>query len=197
MNQKSINIHELIMTVCSELENFGYQQYYVWGHYFVAMNTIEKFHHRHNCQNYNSELTAEFVALVHKRYENGEISGCRRSVAVKAAKYLDEYFAYGRISRERAVFTKRPVLSPEFQKYLDAFMTSRTFNSTSGRNFNWAIHKHLMFLQDNGHSDMQNVSISDIKAFVTQIATTMSSSSLRDIQCYIRQFYSFLQEQKE
>lgn len=29
----------------------------------------------------------------------------------------------------------------------------------------------------------------------TQIATTLSSSSLRDIQCYIRQFYSFLQEQ--
>lgn len=195
MNQKSINIHELIMTVCSELEKFGYQQYYVWGHYFVAMNTIEKFHNSRNCQNYNSELTSEFVTLVHKRYENGEISGCRRSIAVKAAKYLDEYFAYGHISWERAIFTKRPALSPEFQKHLDAFMTSRTFNSTSGRDFNWAIRKHLMFLQDNGHSAMKSVSISDIKAFVAQIATTMSSSSLRDIQCYIRQFYSFLQGQ--
>ena len=80
MNQKSINIHELIMTVCTELEKFGYQQYYVWGHYFVVMNTIEKFHHSHNCQDYNSELTAEFLAALcrtmgltlHVRQNRGE-----------------------------------------------------------------------------------------------------------------------------
>ena len=195
MKQKQVNIHDLIMNVCAELERIGYQKYYVWGHLYVAMTTIEKYHTMNNQLYYNSKLTAEIVADMHKRFQNGEISGCRRSVFVKAAKYLDEYFANKRITFGRDTYVPKPVLCNDFQDVLCAFMKSRDFYSTTERGFEWAIRKYLLFLQDRGYSNIADISISDVKDFITGIGKAYSVATLRDIQCYVRQFHEFLHNQ--
>ena len=195
MKQKQISIHDLIMNVCCELEKIGYQKYYVWGHLYVAMKTIEKHHTINNQQNYNSKLTAEIVTDTHERFKSGEISGCRRSVFVKAAKYLDEYFENKQITLGRNTYVPKPILCNGFQDVLCVFMKSREFYSTTGRDFEWAIRKYLLFLQDRGYYDIADISISDVKDFITGIGKAYSVATLRDIQCYVRQFHEFLHNQ--
>lgn len=195
MKQKQMDIHDLIMNVCFELEKIGYQKYYVWGHLYVAMTTIERHHTLNNQQYYDSKLTAEIVAATHDRFKDGEISGCRRSVLVKAAKYLDEYFEHNRITFGRDTYSSKPVLCNNFQDILCMFMNSRDFYSTTGRDFEWAIRKYLLFLQSRGYSNIADISISDVKAFIIGIGKSYSAATLRDIQCYVRQFHEFLRNQ--
>lgn len=71
-------------------------------------------------------------------------------------------------------------------------MNSRDFHSTTARDFEWAIRKYLLFLQNREYSDISSVSVSDVKDFVVEIATSYSVATLIDIQCYVRQFHTFL-----
>lgn len=119
MKQRQVKINDLIMSVCQEMEKIGYRKYYVWGHHYVAMRKIEKHHELNGCKLYVPELTEELVTTINNRYDNGELSGCRRSVFVKAAKYLNEYYMTGHITRGRDTYTLKPTLCTEFQRLLD------------------------------------------------------------------------------
>ena len=195
MKQKQVAIHDLILSVSMELEKLGYRKYYVWGHYFVAMQTIENYHNTNGQKLYSSTLTAEFIKLTHQRYKDGKLSGPRRSILVKAAKHLDDFFLYGRIIHcKHDTYTPKPKLCDEFQCQLDMFMKSRTFNCTTARDFEWAIRKYLLFLQDRNYFHISDVAISDVRDFITSVATNYSASALINIQCYVRQFHVFLND---
>jgi len=194
MKQKQITTNALIEAVSLELEKLGYVKSYVWGSSYNAMLSIQKYHRLNGHTLYSPDIAAEFIAITDKRYADGEICREYKSSMHRAVKRLDEYFFCERLSCICNTYEPKPTLCSEFQNLLDKFMASGDFHENTAWDFIWAIRKYLLFLQNRGHSDMSDVTLSDVRDFMTETSKALSTGSLHNIQCYVRKFHVFLRE---
>lgn len=195
MNMKQVDIHQLIDDLSNHLEQLGYHKKYVWGISYGALLSIQKLHTINGFTDYHPSITAEFILSAGTKYSNGEISNAYWKTLHKAAERLDEYYNTGTLEWKRNTYSPPVHLHEYFSDILSKFMVSREFHTNTYCDFNWAIRKYLLFLQEKGFEDFSVVSVDDIRNFMMVTAEQVSAGSLSNIQCYVRQFHVFLDQQ--
>ena len=192
MNNVSKNAAEMAVQCVEFLEGAGYDKHSLWGNVYSHFMTVVRYLKKHGHTEYVPELADAFVSESHERYISGEISRSTYKDYQRAVRRMNEFYEGGIITHnvERRVSSYQ--LCDEYERLRSGFLASRIFHPNTRHDFSWAVRRYLCYFQDHGIYSLSEATTEDARKFVVETASTMSSGSLHNVLCYLKQFHVYL-----
>ncbi|MDO4553640.1 MAG: site-specific integrase [Lachnospiraceae bacterium] len=187
-------IAEILPKIMEILESFGYEKHTLWGNMYGSFSGLVNFYKRKGILYYDPQVTSEYIALIESRYQKKDLSRESYSTAKRVARRFDEYYLTGTLNWNCNKRNSKFKLNPEYERLVEMFLSSRSFHNNTKWDFAWAVKKHLAYYQEHGIERIQDATVSDARSFVVKSASSLSSGSLHNLLCYLKQFYEFLIE---
>lgn len=73
-------------------------------------------------------------------------------------------------------------------------MSWRLFHHNTKGDFIWVVRKYLAWLQQEGHDDINTITVKDISKFIFYCSQHLKTGSMHNISCYMKQFHQYLEE---
>ena len=197
MAKKFFTVSEMFSSIMELLEQAGYAKRTLWGNMYGSLKSVVSFYHERGVDEYDTEITNEFLQAVEKRYREGGISRDYYNSQKRAAKKFQVFYETGTLTWECTKRKSKYQLNEEYNRLLDAFLSSRNFHENTKWDFAWAVRRYLSFFQEKGLPSLDKVTVNDARAFIIHASTSMSSGSLHNLLCYVRQFHIFLRDAGE
>ena len=169
----------------------------VWRCFYPCCVKIVHFHERKRVEYYDPQITAEYVAAMKTRFDNGDLSRFQHNFFRKTAERMDEVFLTGRIQWSVRSRHKREPLNQFFSGLHMEYLQSNDFHSNTREDVSWVIHKHLLWLMKKGYADLSTITEHDIGAYISHCAKKLCPGSLRNLVAYTHKFYDFLKAKGE
>lgn len=192
MSNVSKNAAEMAVQCVEFLEAAGYEKHALWGNVYSQFMSVVRYLKRQGHTDYVPELADAFVAESHGLYVNGEISRNTYTDRQRAVRRMNEFYEGGIITRNVERRISKYQLCGEYERLRSGFLDSRIFHPNTRHDFSWAIGRYLCFFQDHGIYSLSEATVEDARNFVVEAAATMSSGSLHNVLCYLRQFHIYL-----
>lgn len=185
-------VRELVYQCCEHLEDLGYDKHGIWAGSYVRYMEVARYLEREGCSDYDPQKAENYLASVLERYDKGNTSYHHVSGVRRAVDHLNEFSTTGRITRlQMKKGTKYKLIDP-YEGLVHGFLSSKAFHPNTQEDFAWAIRMYLYFLQESGKTDINSMTEEDTKKFILVKAASLSSGSLKNILCYLRQFHNYL-----
>ncbi len=197
MSDVSKNAAEMAVQCVEFLENAGYDRHALWGNVYSHFMSVVRYLKKHGHTEYVPELADAFVDESHERYNNGEISRSTYKDYQRAVRRMNEFYEGGIITRNVERRVSRYQLCDEYERLRSGFLGSRIFHPNTRHDFSWAVRRYLCYFQDHGIYSLTEATVEDARNFVVEAASTMSSGSLHNVLCYLKQFHAYLSGIKE
>ena len=197
MAKKTFTVTEMFSDIMELLEQTGYAKHTLWGNMYGTLKSVVSFYQEKGADDYDTEITNEFLQAVEKRYREGGISRDYYNAQKRAAKKFQVFYETGTLTWECTKRKSKYQLNEEYNRLLDMFLSSRDFHENTKWDFAWAVRRYLAFFQEKGLTSLDKVTVNDARAFIIHAATSMSSGSLHNLLCYVRQFHIFLRDAGE
>ena len=197
MAKKTFTVTEMFSDIMELLEQTGYAKHTLWGNMYGALKSVVSFYQEKGADDYDTEITNEFLQAVEKRYREGGISRDYYNAQKRAAKKFQVFYETGTLTWECTKRKSKYQLNEEYNRLLDTFLSSRDFHENTKWDFAWAVRRYLSFFQEKGLTSLDKVTVNDARAFIIHAATSMSSGSLHNLLCYVRQFHIHLRDAGE
>jgi len=196
MNEKKVNIHELIESTMEAQLGLGKSRQTVWGEYGSYYLPIGKFFRNHGNEHYDVSLLTEYCQMFQKRWENKEIVKNTMRRVEKAVANLIEFHDTGKLVWSvRARLTKYK-LTEYLENVLTDFIAYNELHYGTSHTVTWAIRKYLVFLQMNGHKNLDTVETHDLQQFIL-FCSEMTNGSVHNILIFMKRFYHYLNDVKQ
>lgn len=197
MSNVSKNAAEMAVQCVEFLENAGYDRHALWGNVYSHFMSIVRYLKKHGHTEYVPELADAFVDESHERYISGEISRSTYKDYQRAVRRMNEFYEGGIITHNVERRGSRYQLCDEYERLRSGFLDSRIFHPNTRHDFSWAVRRYLCYFQDHGIYSLTEATVEDARNFVVETASTMSSGSLHNVLCYLKQFHVYLSGIKE
>ena len=197
MAKKTFTVTEMFSDIMELLELTGYAKHTLWGNMYGTLKSVVSFYQEKGADDYDTEITNEFLQAVEKRYREGGISRDYYNAQKRAAKKFQVFYETGNLTWECTKRKSKYQLNEEYNRLLDTFLSSRDFHENTKWDFAWAVRRYLSFFQEKELTSMDKVTVNDARAFIIHAATSMSSGSLHNLLCYVRQFHIHLRDTGE
>ncbi len=197
MEQQTIYVKDILSPVITILEDCGYDKHTLWGNMYNDFSSIIRFYNKIGVKLYDPVITKKYVDKIYLKYKNGELSRSFYLKIRKAGERLDEFYYTKTLDLSSNKKQSKFILNEENSKLLSLFLESHTLHSNTKWDYAWVIRRYLYYFEQKGINSIKEVSIKDIRQFIVDTASTISSGSLHNIFCYLRKFYEFLNELDE
>lgn len=197
MTNQSLPVTEMFYSIMELLEQAGYAKHTLWGNMYGSLKSVVSFYQGKGVNDYDPEITREFLQTVEKRYREGGIGREYYNSQKRAAQKFEVYYATGTLTWECTKRKSKYQLNEEYNRLLDAFLSSRDFHENTKWDFAWAIRRYLSYFQEKGLPSLDKVMVNDARAFIINASKSMSAGSLHNLLCYVRQFHVFLRNTDE
>ena len=195
MKQMSYPVTELVEQCCDHLEQLGYSKPVVWGSFYSHYMYVARFHLIHEAEEYDPVIADQYLKELLEQYDQGTVSYCKVREIQKVVEHLNEFSETGKITRLQVKKGSQYVLTERSESLLQGFLNSKPFHPNTREDFAWAIKLYLSFFQNKGKDNVETVSNDDIRVFIVETSKSLSSGSLQNVVCYLKQFYQYLEAQ--
>lgn len=192
MSNVSKDAAEMAVQCAEFLETIGYEKRGVWGNYYSHFMSVVRYLKTHGHTEYVPEIADAFVAESRVRYIDGEISRSTYKDYQRAVRRMNEFYEGGIITRNVEKRGSKYWLCDEYERLRSGFLDSKIFHPNTRNDFSWAIRRYLCYFQDHGIFSLADATLEDARKFIIEVAATMSSGSLHNVMCYLRQFHIYL-----
>lgn len=193
MNKES-EIHQLVLQTVDALRGLGLAEHTVWGYYSGTFLPVVRFFEQRGRDTYDEKLLAEYAGMVRTRYEKGEICRSYCGDHLKTVERIVEFHDTGKLEWSCKTKISKFKLNERFETVLEGFLSWRPFHHNTKGDFVWVVRKYLSWLQQEGHRDVNTVTVRDISKFVHYCSQHLKSGSLHNVTCYLKQFHQYLEE---
>jgi len=159
-----------------------------------AFPPIRKYHEAMGVSSYSEALTSEFIELQRDRLNSGGISARHFRKLSKAGSLLCEFNKTGKLVWKTTTRAKPPN-NPYFKQIcilflssLNGFIAEGTINVIKS-----VITSFLFYLEDIGHKDFKEISLTDIQSFLIKVSCK-NSRGMGNILFALRRFWKYLNE---
>lgn len=192
MSNVSINAAEMAVQCVEFLEKAGYDKHALWGNVYSHFMSVVRYLKKHGHTDYVPGLADAFVAESRQRYINGEISRSTYKDYQRAVRRMNEFHEGGIITHNVEQRVSKYQLCGEYERLRSGFLDSKIFHPNTRHDFSWAVGRYLCYFQDHGIYTLSEATVDDARNFVVETASTMSSGSLHNVLCYLKQFHVYL-----
>lgn len=163
----------------------GYSYYcYSLVHFYESLDAVY----------YDTKITAQYKTRLEQRLKNGDLSRPNYLIYLKMTERMDEIFLMGKFTWMCKSRHKRVPLTPVFEYWFEIYLNSYSFHPNTREDISWTIHKHLLWLIQNNHSDFSTVTEKSFEQYVSFCSGTLAPGSVRNTLSYLRKFYMFLMQ---
>ena len=85
-------------------------------------------------------------------------------------------------------------ISAEYENLIDRFIATNKYKQNTCDDVRWVVRRYLYYLEQKGHSTLEDVSIEEVRNFILETASNVKASSLHNILLYLKYFHIFLKE---
>lgn len=192
MSNVSINAAEMAVQCVEFLEKAGYDKHALWGNVYSHFMSVVRYLKKHGHTDYVPGLADAFAAESRQRYINGEISRSTYKDYQRAVRRMNEFHEGGIITHNVEQRVSKYQLCGEYERLRSGFLDSKIFHPNTRHDFSWAVGRYLCYFQDHGIYTLSEATVDDARNFVVETASTMSSGSLHNVLCYLKQFHIYL-----
>lgn len=194
MQQKNHEFESILTGFTAALRDYGLSEQGIWTAYYRAFCSIRKFHYDKGVFVYDETILSEFEQETIRRYNSKEISLGRHNILKLCCERLREYMTTGEVHWLRRATRSRIGLNDFHESILNGFLNSLNIKGTTLGDISWSTRKYLSFLESKGMS-VNNLSDETLRQFFVYCSRTLSQNSIRNIQCYLRKFMLYLQNE--
>ena len=173
------------------LKKSGYSENTI-RYYRDNVKLVVAFHEKRNQKFYDPALIEDYIASVHKMYENGKFEKSRRNGLIKAAVYIRDYAENGTINQIKKNIPDR--LTPHFRGILEKLKRSVNWSESLKRNVIYAAHTYFVYLASADIYDVAETKEDIIRSYLLQKAEIMKSGSLNTIRRNLKHLHTWLYE---
>lgn len=192
MEYENLTLDDIIARTLDALIGAGFQYQTVWGQYIRHYTQLSKYCRKHGVNGYDFAAIEAFTKMKEAQYHRDEISRNHYVQICRSMKILTEYASNGilvsTIERKGTRFTLHETFETILQEYLDA----NTFHPNTQDDVVWAIRRFLFYLEQSNHYSLHCVNESHVRKFLLVMSERLSSGSLKNMMCYLREFSRFV-----
>lgn len=192
MEQYVVYVKDMLSPIMDFLKNCGYDKHTLWGNMYNDFSSIMRFYEKLGFECYNPSVTKKYVDEIYLKYQKGEVSRSFYLKICKAGKRLDEFYYNGELDLSCNKKHSKFILNEGNSKLLSSFLNSQDFHLNTKWDFAWVIRRYLYYFEQKGINSVKKIQPKDIRQFIVDTGSKVSSGSLHNIFCYLRQFYEFL-----
>ncbi len=185
-------LDDVIARTMDALVGAGLQYSSVWGQYDRYYNQLRKYCREHDVEGYDITTIEAFMKMREEQYRRKEISHHYYTQLCRSMKILIEYASNGilvsTIERKGTRFT----LHETFETILHEYLEEKEFHPNTQDDVVWAIRRFLYYLEQSNHYSMLCIDESHVRKFLIVMSERLSSGSLKNMMCYLREFSRFV-----
>ena len=194
MQQNNHEFESILTGFTAALREYGLSEQGIWTAYYRAFCSIRKFHYTKGVLIYDEAILSEFEQETIRRYNSKEISTGRYNILRLCCERLREYMTTGEVHWIRRATRSRIGLNDFHESILNGFLNSLEVKGTTLGDISWSTRKYLSFLESKGIS-INDISNDTLRQFFVYCSRVLSQNSIRNIQCYLRKFMLYLQNE--
>ena len=194
MYENKVTINELAVNMVDELRRIGYAEVTIYRNYYPQMRQVVAYYERLQCPFYSVKITNEMVELYHERYLRNEISYHYQNQMKHVASRMNEFYITGTLRIQANKHGTVYSISAEYENLIDRFIATNKYKQNTCDDVRWVVRRYLYYLEQKGHSTLEDVSIEEVRNFILETASNVKASSLHNILLYLKYFHIFLKE---
>jgi site-specific recombinase XerD len=191
-----MKLDALIDQTLSIIKERGYTEK-TWKNAFRngKFNSLRQYYNDRGTDEFNADITQEYIAAIRNRYKFGELSYSRCAHLVKLAAWIIEVHETGSLQWQAGI--KSNIILNEYfdsalHKYLESEKSSRSKGSLANRKS--AILLFLDYLQNaKGHNDFSRLACHDVHGFI-EFTSPRYKNGLDYAVYAVKCFLTFLKE---
>jgi site-specific recombinase XerD len=189
-----MDVNQMIPQIMDALRNLGLTERNIWKNHHDLYLSIRKFYRIHGVTQYSPEIMAEYTCMIEKKFKDGNITRNRYRTLLKAADRMSEFYTTGKLQWACRFRGSKFKLNEYFEELLELFLSTTSYHANTKGDVTWAVRKYLAFLETMGHSNLANISITDVQAFLIYCSRHLKGGSLSNVRGYLKSFHSYLQK---
>lgn len=189
-----MTIQELALHAAESMIDCGYKPITAWWTYGNNLSQIVKMHMDKGADSIKEDIVNEYMEIVKKRYESGEISYNNMRFRVGAAERFLEFAITG--IWERPKLENRIHLSPYYEQLAQQLIPSLTeingWSASTQSMYTGNIRRHFEWLEKNGFGTIEEVDEKVIREYLIQCISTYSGQTVVCRRGQLQKSYAYL-----
>jgi len=190
----NFNISELADRTREAQIALGHCLHTAWTNYTDALLPIVKIHEQNGKEHLDKDILNGYVRHIEGRLSRKEIGtsyfnilrlGAERMVEMNETGTL-EWTCRGRVSKF--------ILNDYYDGLLEMFLSSDDWHNNTRGDVTWVARKFFAWLIQDGHNDLSDAGAGEIQRFMIHCTKHLRSSSMYDIQLYMKKLCRCLNE---
>lgn len=194
MQTEKITIDDVIARTIDALLGAGLKCQTVWGQYNRDYVQLSKYFREKGSEEYDLDTIEEYLKLKESQYHKGDISHHYYVHLCRSMKILIEYASNGILTSAVERKSTRFTLHETFETILREYLEENAFHPNTQGDIVWAVRRFLFFLEQSEHYSLHCVDESHVRKFLMVMSERLSSGSLKNMVCYLREFGKFVYE---
>lgn len=194
MKNDKATIGELTAQMVSEAKRLGFSEATIWRGWMPMAGMVVKYYKEQGLCVYDPAITDEFLRVIEKRSEAGEVSNHYRRQVRQIVRRLNEFYLTGTLRVDASLRGTRYMLNSQNERLVDLFIVYQGYGTNTRDDAEWAVRKYLFYFERCGHETLATVTFDDVQRFILKTAQNVKTATLHDLFLYLRHFHVFLKE---
>lgn len=194
MKTEKLSIDDVIAQTMDALIGAGLKHQSVWGYYSRHYLQLSSYCREHGVHGYDLTAIEAYLKEKEAQYERNEITRDYYMQIRRSMKILIEYASGGvlvsTIERKGTRFT----LHETFENILQEYLREKDFHPNTQDDVVWAVRRFLFYLEQSRHYSLHCIDESHVRHFLLAMSERLSSGSLKNMMCYLKEFGRFVLE---
>lgn len=187
-----MKVQALIELVLNEAMRLGQRPHGAYRNYWTIYNPIISFFRDKGLEDYSVEVLQEYIDLVTKKYQNGQIKRVRHSMLTTAARRVAHFERTGSYLWNVPKRGTRYELDAYYTGLVNEFITSDDFHPNTVGDLEWVARRYFHWLRERGITDIRQAEQEIIQKYLHDCMEEMKSTSVYNVHLYLKKLYRFL-----
>jgi len=187
-----VKINELARQVTKKMETAGYSPVTIWRMYADVLIPLVRQHESQGTEYLDMDIVTEYRQRVFMRQMSGTITRKYSSRILDAVNKLTRLNDTGKLEWSCPSRISKYKLNTFYDLLLGEYTTSFDMHPNTRDDVAWVARKFFAWLIENNHETLENVSVHEIQDFIIHCSGYMQSSSVYNVQLYMRKLCSYL-----
>ena len=187
-------IQDLARRVTREMEAIGYSPITIWTMYVDTLIPLVRQHEAKGAEYFDADIVAEYRRRIYEKREKGTVSRNHSGKMLEAANKLTRLHDTGKIEWSCPRKVSKYKLNSYYETLLDGYISSLELHPNTRDDVAWVARKFFAWLLENNHAALDGISYDEIQGFIIHCACYMQSSSIHNVQLYMRKLCAYLFE---
>jgi integrase len=186
------SIRQLALRVVEKMREAGYSPTTCWGHYIDSLLPVVKYHESRGATAYDPDIAADYARDVESRKERGKIKRGHRAYLLDGAEKMSRIHDTDKLAWSFPVRVSKFELNEYYEQLLAEYAAHYDLHPNTRGDVVWMARSFFSWLVQENYAVLDDVSASEIQAFVIHCAGFMTTNSMRNVQLYMRKLCAYL-----